>query len=353
MKLNSLCTILIFSYLTTIVISLRKVESLNLSPEDKEVRVKVVSRKKGFNPDTPIHIRVYCESTKLFDGKFLPSTAKTPGTTYDRGIYFQDLKDFKKDDPKFTEIMVPDGDKYFISYRVLATEITFTDPWFAAKYLRGVYKRTNKETYIIYIYFDYSFWGGEIPNKNANLIRQYLNYDRNMKQSEITDIKDNVNENATQYIMNLKLYQDTKDKKKDLSSRIPPLEKDLIKSEATLKTSKEELTNAQDECAKIEKQLAEKTTRANILKTKISQIGRSADVMKKVLKTLKDNKNALGDPKELREDYEKERAEYRVEEKRLIREAPQAEKQIVEAGDALFKENSIGKNQDLLRTVWP
>ncbi len=154
-------------------------------------------------------MQIYKGSTKLIEGDF--DLTKINTKEHDRGVCLDNISLFNTKDPTSKEIILTEGKYHYIPYRVLS-EFIFSDPWLSNKYYSTIFKRVNKQTFNIYIYYPFNLFKGEISNEKADEIMVLLNNARLSKKAYIKSILSAQIKDIVSWLTNRKILASIKAK---------------------------------------------------------------------------------------------------------------------------------------------
>ena len=303
--------------------------------------------------DRVYRLMIYVDDNKIIEGEFDTDNVELKNKKFDKGLYISKVSSFNSNDPLSSEIMINDGDYYYLPYRTLSTEFSFVSPWYSNKYLYTIFKRTENETYNIYIYFPYCFMCSSISNAEANKLKDMLNAARQEKQTYITNVKSDANQSASIIVSTKDLIRNLK-LKTPIDSQINRLNEELKNNNGNMQDQAKMIQLSNENIQSITQQLADANYVAQKIKSKVNQLAERQQILKNNLATLKnDHTTLLKQQAELQATVKKYEQQYKNEEKNLIREAPQAQGVIDKASSELFSNKNLAGNEENLREVYP
>jgi type II secretory pathway component PulJ len=303
--------------------------------------------------DSTYRLQIYEGNNKIIEGDFDFITAKSLVPQTDKGIYLTSISSFNEENPVAKEIMVKDGNSYYLPYRLLSSEFQYTDPWLSNKYFFTVFKRTNNQAYNIYIYFPYHFLvSDEISDNDAIQIKDWLNAARIKKQSYLMKVKSEANKAASSYILNTEMLYSMNQTNFTVENERAKIISEMKDIDEQMKNVVRNMQVSNDNIQHLETQLANYRYENEMLKTKINQIGERDQLLRNQFDQLKHQDESKESKKnEISSEIHNDEEEYLKSEQILKIEAPQALKSISSANVKLFVEKSIEGTQEKLREV--
>ena len=207
-----------------------------------------------------------------------------PGEAFSKGIYLKMLTPVNGD---ISLILEKDNDLYYIPYRFLSSDASFTNPIANSKYISLIFKNSSK-SYNIKLDFEYNLTSSVISDVEAGKLKNRINFNRSSNIIKINEIKRSIIEAAATYSSNKGIYDQASANGIDIDSQIMNNENEKSEIQKKIDSDVNSLAEIRKKMEEIERDLAELKNNENVIITKLSENESDINSLTQNVKDLED-----------------------------------------------------------------
>jgi hypothetical protein len=213
-------------------------------------------------------MNIYVNNKGNWSGNLEANRILYPGEAFSKGIYFKMLTPVNGD---LSLVLEKDNDLFYIPYRFLSADATYTNPIANNKYISLTFKNTPSKSYNIRLDFEYALLNIVISDTEAGKLKNRINFNRSTKIAQITEIKRSIIDAAASYSINKSTYDEATASGLDIDSKISSVEKEKEEIQKKIESDVASLAEIRKKIEEIERDLAEIKNSENVLISKLSE----------------------------------------------------------------------------------
>ena len=270
-----------------------------------------------------------------------------PGETFSKGIYLKMLTPVNGD---LTNIVEVDNDNYFIPYRFLSGDCSFTFVSTSSSYISLTIKNNPTNSYIVRLDFE----AKNITSVEGGKIKNRINFNRSNTISKINEIKRTLIDAAASYSVNKKTYDEGSSRGLDIDAKISAVQESKSAIESKINEKVNSLSLTRKTIEDIEKELANhKMTESQVI-TKISEVDSLINTLAQNIADLEaQNTNAFVDSANFNNKVIDSANDYVSLIDKLSAQIPSEKNSLNDLKDSLLSFNDLEKVKEKLRTIYP